>query len=412
MRPTHRYDGYHPAIRRTGVATRRIAAFKGCTDRSKLERLFTTQRLRHPRPVKGRRELVLYSDAPIAGTGFDALARLPVANRLIELVTVAPDLPLVIALVGPAGDGKSSVLQMAGELCATRGDLRAFALDAWAAGDAAKINEAFLREVSQIFEEERVVGRVDKARDRLIELGDYVSAVVRITGVTVDVKGALEKSPDKLREEVLKLTEAIGKRIVVFVDHLDRLPPTEAIAVLKLIARWGAFPYFAFVIAFDRDQMVRNLRRIDGDADDLDRIIAVELPMPQVDRAELAGWVRGALADLAAALALDPAAALALFDVETGVGLRFVTTLRQGKRLLNALGAALPLAPGPIDLRAACLMELVRQFTPDAYPIVIDRLPLATDDAGRARLAAELASCAVKHRRPEAAAELFAALTS
>jgi hypothetical protein len=354
----------------------------------------------------------IYSDAPIPGSSFDALTRIPVAQRLLELVMIAADLPLVIALVGPAGDGKSSVLQMAGELCAARGDLRAFALDAWAAGEASKVNEAFLREVSQIFEEERVVGRVDKARDRLIELGDYVSAVVRITGVKVDVKGALEKSPDQLRTEVLKLTEQIGKRIVVFVDHLDRLPPTEAIAVMKLISRWGAFPYFAFVIAFDRDQMVRNLRRIDSDSDDLDRIIAVELPMPAVDRAELAAWVRGALSDLAAALALDPGPALALFDVESGVGLRFIATLRQGKRLLNALGAALPLAGGPIDLRQACLVELIRQFVPDAHPIVIDRLPLATDDAGRARLAAELATCAAHHRRPDAAAQLLAALTA
>jgi hypothetical protein len=354
----------------------------------------------------------IYSDAPIPGSSFDALTRVPVAQRLLELVMIAADLPIVIALVGPAGDGKSSVLQMAGELCATRGDLRAFALDAWVAGDAVKVNEAFLREVSQIFEEERVVGRVDKVRDRLIDLGDYVSAVVRITGVKVDVKGALEKSPDQLREEVLKLTEAIGKRIVVFVDHLDRLAPIDAVAVLKLIARWGAFPYFAFVLGLDREQMVRNLRRIDGDADDLDRIVAVELPMPPVDRAELAGWVRGGLTDLATAVAVDPGPVLALFDVENGVGIPFVTTLRHGKRLLNALGAALPLLDGPIDLRGACLVEMVRQFVPDAFAIVIDRLPLAIDDAGRARMAAELAPIAARQRRPDAATALFAALSS
>jgi len=353
----------------------------------------------------------IFTDAPISASSFDALARLPVAQRLLELVMIASELPLVIALVGAAGDGKSSVLQMAGELCATRGDLRAFAIDAWAAGDAAKVGEVFLREVSQIFEEERVVGKMDKARDRLIELGDYVSAVVRFAGVKVDVKGALEKSPDQLRTEVLKLTEAIGKRIVVFVDHLDRLAPADGVAVLKLIARWGAFPYFAFVLGIDRDQMVRNLRRIDGDADDLDRHVAVELPMPPVDRAELAGWIRGGMNDLAAALGCDPTGALTLFDVETGVGLSFVQTLRQAKRLLNALSAALPLAGATVDLRAACLIEMVRVFTPDAFPIVIDRLPLAIDDAGRARLAAELAPIAARHRRPDAAKALFTSLT-
>jgi hypothetical protein len=352
----------------------------------------------------------IYSDAPAPGTSFDALARRPVAERLIDLTLIAADLPLVVALCGGAGEGKTSVLHMAGELCAARADLRAFAIDAWAAGDAAKVNDAFLREVSSIFEEERVVGQAEKVRDKLFALGDVVSTVVRFAGVKVDVKGALEKSPDQLREDVMRMTEAIGKRIVVFVDHLDRLPAAEALAVLKLIARWGAFPYFAFVLAFDRDQMARDLRK-DGDADELDRLVAVELPLPAVDRAELAAWVRGGLADLARSLDVDPAPALSLFDVEGGVALAHVTNLRHGKRLLNALAAALPLATAPIDLRHACLVELVRQFLPDAYSTVVDRLPLCTDAASRARLAADVAPIAARDRRPAAAAELIAALT-
>jgi hypothetical protein len=353
----------------------------------------------------------IYSDAPAAGTSFDLLARRPVAERLIELVMIAADLPLVIGLCGGSGTGKTSVLHMAGELCAARADLRAFAIDAWAAGDSAKVNEAFLREVSTIFEEERVVGGAEKVRDRLFALGDVVSTVVRFAGVKVDVKGALEKSPDQLRDDVMRMTEAIGKRIVVFVDHLDRLAAAEALAVLKLIARWGAFPYFAFVLAFDREQLARDLR-VDGDADDLDRLVAVELPLPPVDRAELAGWVRGGLTDLARALDVDPAPALALFEVERGVGLAHVTTLRHAKRLINALSAALPLVEPPIDLRRACLVELVRQFLPDAYSTVVARLPLCVDDAARARLAADLAPIAARERRPAAAADLVAALTN
>ena len=325
-----------------------------------------------------REQPPIWSDAPVPAVAFDALSRQPIAQRLVELVMIASELPLVIGLVGPAGAGKSSVLHMTGELCAARADLRAFALDAWVAGDAVHVNEAFLREVSQIFEEERVVGQAEKVRDRLFAVGDYVSAVARFAGVKVDVKGALEKSPDKLRDEVMKLTEAIGKRIVVVVDHLDRLPPAEALAVLKLIQRWGAFPYFAFVLGLDRAQMVHGLRRIDGDDDDLARIVSVELPLPPCDRAELAGWMRGGLTDLALALGVDPAGALALFDVERGVALDAIETLRQGKRLLNALGA------------------------------LVDPLPL--DDAGKARLAAALAPHVRRDRRPDLAAALLDAL--
>ena len=352
----------------------------------------------------------IVSDAPISSAQFDALARAPVAQRLIDVVTQRPELPLVIALCGPAGSGKTSVLRMAGELCAARADLRAFAMDAWIAGDAAHINEDFLREVSLIFEEEKVVGQAEKVRDRLFAFGDYVSAVARFAGVKVDVKGALEKTPDALRDEVLKLTEAIGKRIVVLVDHLDRLPPAEALAVLKLIQRWGTFPYFAFVLGIDRAQMVHSLRRIDGDDDDLARIVSVELPLPPVDRAELAGWMRGGLTDLAHALDVDPSGALALFDAEHGLGLGLVTTLRHAKRLLNALSAALPLAGPGVDLRAAVLTELIREQLPAAYAIMIDQLPYTTDAAARARLHDELLPFATRHPRPMEAARVLEAL--
>lgn len=356
--------------------------------------------------------LRIFSDAPISTSAFDVLGRKAVAARLIEVVMLEAQLPIVIGLVGPAGSGKTSVLQMAGELCAARGDLRAFALDAWVAGDAAKVNDAFLREVSQIFLEEKVTTGTEKVRDRLFAVGDVVSAVARFAGVKVDVKGALERSPDQLREEVVTLTEAIGKRIVVFIDHLDRLPSSETVAVLRLIQRWGRFPYFAFVVGMDRAQVVDNLRRVEGDAEAIERICALEVALPATDRAELAGWMRRGLVDLAAAFGIPPEPALALFAVDGGPGLGVVTTLRHAKRLLNTLAAVAPLDGTPIDLRATCLRELVRQFVPEAYPLVVERLPLAVDEEGWARLGAELARLAARQVRPDVCGPLLAALTS
>jgi hypothetical protein len=295
----------------------------------------------------------LYSDAPIANARFDSLARQPIAQRLVEVATISADLPIVIGLYGGAGTGKTSVLHMAGELCTTRSELRAFAVDAWVAADAAKVNETLVREVSQIFEEENVISSGEKVRDKLFAVGDMVSAAARFAGVKVDVKGALEKSPDALRDEVLKLAQAVGKRIIVFVDHLDRIPPADALAVLKLIARWGTFPYFAFVVAIDPAHTSIG-------ADDLTRVITVELPLPPPDRALLAATVRGGLDDLAAARGVDPAPALALFDLDTGIGLGTITTPRAAKRYLNTLNAILPLVPARIDLRTVCLLELAR----------------------------------------------------
>lgn len=268
----------------------------------------------------------LYSDVPITGASFDAFGRKRVAQRIVELIAIAgTEQPIVIGLVGGAGTGKTSVLHMASELYAERADMRALSIDAWEAGDAVQVAAQLSDGVTKIFSEAKVVGGAEIVRERLFSAGDVVSTVARFAGVKVDVKGALERSPESLREEVMKLTEALGLRIVVTIDHVDRLPAADQLAVLKLVERWGAFPRFAIVIAVDRVHM--------ADAATIDRVVGVELALPPIDHAEIAEWVRRGVAELAAELGVN-APDLA-FDA--------ITTPRQAKRYLNSVTAAAPL---------------------------------------------------------------------
>lgn len=270
----------------------------------------------------------LFSDVPITGVSFDALGRKPVATRLVELIALAgTEQPIVIGLVGGAGAGKTSVLNMANELYADRADLHALAIDAWDAGDAAQVIAQLTDGVTKIFAEAKVVGSAEKVRERLFSAGDVVSTVARFAGVKVDVKGVLERSAASLREEVMKLTEALALRIVVTIDHVDRLPAADQLAILKLVERWGAFPRFAFVLALDR-------KAIAVDPATLDRTLGTELALPDVDRRELAAWIARAVAELAVELGVATPA----------IPIEAIATPRQAKRYLNALTASAPLA--------------------------------------------------------------------
>jgi predicted KAP-like P-loop ATPase len=269
----------------------------------------------------------LLSDIPITGASFDALARKPVAVRLVELIALAgTEQPIVIGLVGGAGTGKTSVLNMANELYADRADMHALSIDAWEAGDAATVTAQLVDGVTKIFADAKVVGSAEKVRERLFSVGDVVSTVARFAGVKVDVKGALERSPQSLREEVMKLTEALARRIVVTIDHVDRLATADQLAVLKLVERWGAFPRFAFVIALDRKAISHDIT--------LDRVVGVELALPDVPRGDLAAFVVSSVTELAHELGV-PTPELV---VDT------IATPRQAKRYLNAITAQAPLA--------------------------------------------------------------------
>src|SRR5438128_108419 len=130
----------------------------------------------------------LYSDVPITGAAFDAFGRKRVAVRIAELIAIAgSEQPIVIGLVGGAGSGKTSVLQMTAEIYAERADLRALAVDAWEAGDATQVAAQLTEGVTKIFGEAKVVGSAEKVRERLFSAGDVVSTVARFAGVKVDV---------------------------------------------------------------------------------------------------------------------------------------------------------------------------------------------------------------------------------
>ncbi len=352
----------------------------------------------------------IYSDAPIAGASFDTLGRIAVADRLLELATFDVVKPVVVGLLGRAGSGKTSILRMLGESCAARGEIHAFSIDAWVARTASAINDAFLKEVFRIFEAEGVLGQTDRVRDKLFAVGDVVSAVARFAGASVDLRGGLERSDDAQRTKIIEHAQVINKRIVVGLDHVERMPATEVATTIKQLVRWGTFPYFAFVISADRELLARKLREADGNTDDLERAIGVELPLPDADREALAATIRGGLIDLASARGIDPDPALALFDLDTGIGLDAITTPRAAKRLLNTLGAAAPLAPAGLDLRRACLIAIVRHVVPEAMPAIASRLGALGDPDQTSALAERLAGYATRHAQPELVERLFAAL--
>jgi hypothetical protein len=303
----------------------------------------------------------LYSDVPITGLAFDTLTRADVAARLVQLIALAGDeQPVAIGLYGVPGAGKTSILYMTNELLAERADLHALAIDAWAAGDAAHVQEQLMDGVTKIFTTAKVVGSGEKLRERLTSAGDVVSTVARLAGVKVDVKSALERSADGLRDEVMKLTESLGRRIVVAIDHADRLPAGELLAVLKLVERWGTFPRFAFVMTLDRARVVFALRTLEGNHATLERVLGVELEVPEVDHGELAAFVGRELAELAEELKEDASAALALFAAGAE-GRAALVTPRDAKRLLNAVTAAAPLGREP--LAAVCARYIRRMRT-------------------------------------------------
>jgi hypothetical protein len=348
----------------------------------------------------------LLPDVPISGPDEDVLARGPVVTRLVELACAQPlAAPRVVALVGGDGAGKTSVLRLAVAQLLDRGDVACVSTDAAEHADASAVIAAVLAHLTEFFSEAGVVDTADSVRDKLAHYGGMVSSVARLAGVKVDVEGALKRSPEDVRAEIAEMTQEVGKRIVIVLDHLDRLPGKEVGAALVALRHLAAIPYVSIILAVDRRGLFLHLPKADVDPAGFQRLVQVELSVPPPDRVLLARVVAGGLARAGARLGRDIDSALELFDPDAeGLALELIESPRDAKRAANALIAALPLLPDGDALHDACLELLVRLLVPVLDSPRLDACHRdGTIPAARQARLAELEATVAGHRHGAAA---------
>jgi len=345
----------------------------------------------------------LLADIPISDAAEDLFDRQRLAVRLAELAATAPvTAPRVIALSGACGEGKSSVLRMVSAVVAARPGLAIVSVDAQMYASAQALMAELAAELDKLFSELGVVDKRDKVRNTLVSYGSMISNVVRFAGVTVDVAGALERSAASLRAEIAHNLEHAGKRLVIVIDHLDRLPPGELGGAFAALRMYAAIPYIAIVIAVDRHELATRPAIGGTDPRAFERLVDIELVMPPADRTVLARVMAGGLERTAERMRRDLDPVLELFDPEDGVGLALIDTPRDAKRAVNALSAALPLLPPDANPYFAALELVLRVLVPE-----LDGTRLATwnrtAEADRETLFAELAGTLEQHPRAAAA---------
>lgn len=351
----------------------------------------------------------LLPDVPIAGPEEDLFARGPLAQRLGELATAGPvTAPRLVALTGDGGCGKSSVLRMVTAQLGAQAGLALLAFDATSFATAAAVTTALASELGKLFEALGVVEATDRIRNTLTSYGGIVSNIAKLAGVKVDVAGALERSAEGLRAEIAQNLEQLGQRLVIVIDHLDRLPAAELGGVLTALQMYAAIPYASIVIALDRRATaIRDATAPGADETAFERLVQVELAVPPADRMLLARVLAGALERIATRTKRDLDAALPMFDPDGGLALALIETPRDAKRAANALSAAMPLAAPDADPAAQALEIVLRTLVPE-----IDAARLATRERISAKQALydELAAGVTAPRRTHAARAALRAL--
>jgi hypothetical protein len=362
-----------------------------------------------------------YGFAPIAEKLADSIARLSLSDGV------------VFGIEGPWGSGKTSFLNFLRASLQKSGDVHVLSLAPWLIGDSRSLVASLVESIAPVLEkaEEEAGDQWNKHKDRAVKSADLVRAYAARTGRGIAplaklaglvVPGAsvtgellekasdaldklnLKRSDEELKAQITERILALNVRFVVMIDDLDRLEPSQAVEVMRLIRSVADFPRVAYVVCYDREVLAHALEQglsvRDGELY-LQKIVQLTFALPMPEPFDLRNALRRkCLALFRDVNGSDPSPEIRsdlmrAIDREGGE----LRTPRDVKLVLNGLVFTYPTVANEVHFPDLVRMHLIRALHPKLHRWIErylgTRSVLVSGDAqvsqaDRARFGAEL----------------------
>lgn len=334
------------------------------------------------------------TDEPITKSDHDRFGRKQFAWRVAHTIAHRGDPScIVVGIYGAWGEGKTSVLRMVDEALASEKNVKTFWFNPWRYRDEDTLLEQFFRSMARALgtsissKTEELGGLLSKYKylvapifgvggsvakhiaDMPPGVGDGAAAAAEHVGNIAE--GLSDVDAETLKDRIDRRLAVEDRRLVVFMDDLDRLDHQEIQAVFRLVKLTLSFTNTAFVLAFDDEVVEQALGAQFGPASRkfLEKIIQVPLQLPRVDILILREFCFKGVDEAlrVAEIELTDAETRRYVEVFDSGILSRLTTPRMARRYGNALTFALPLLKGEVNTVDLMLIEAVRVFYPRLY---------------------------------------------
>lgn len=338
-------------------------------------------------------------DFPITDSASDKLGRDGLAAALAqEIETLDVRRGAVVAIAGPWGSGKSSLLNLTHAHLKNR-DVDILEFNPWLYTGAEHLAGSFLAELANLLEPERArrwrrADSVAKAIQRYGELlvalrpvpgGSAVHGAV--TGAAAAARGLLagKEGLEARRNHVVSGLGKHARRVVVLMDDLDRLDTAEIREVLRMVRLVASFPNVVYVLCLDRDAVARALEQEGRPGHDyLDKFLTVTCDVPRLGRELPPAMVLEPLDEVLAGHGVADIDVARFAEVYHRVLRPLLRTPRDAKRLTATLPLAIRNAWPEVSVEDLIALEALRVCAPALHRMLDSSASALTSPGGSA----------------------------
>ncbi|MFZ1181160.1 MAG: P-loop NTPase fold protein [Herbaspirillum sp.] len=333
--------------------------------------------------------IFLSADRPSTDPKEDLFGYAPFAENLADSICRYQDSDgLVLAIYGPWGSGKSTVLGYVNHYLEQQPDESrpvVVAFNPWWFSGQENLARAFLGQLQVV-----LPTKSEKFKKLARLLGDLAEAVGGQAGTLVAKLIRIwckPKDVPALKAEISKILREAKKRVLVIIDDIDRLTPEETRQLFTVIKALADFPNVVYLLAFDREVAAQAIEQQSGLPGEryLEKIIQVPFELPPVDRVAL----QNALSERLRQVLGDMGG---LFDQHYWANVfhdgidPLIQVPRDVVRFTNTLSVTYPAVRDEVNPVDFIALEAIRVFLPDLYAVVRtnqDRFAGHSNDSGR-----------------------------
>lgn len=210
-----------------------------------------------------------------------------------------------------------------------------------------------------------------KYSNKLISLSDTPSSRILKSFSSLVIN---QETTDEIQDEINKSIEKINKRLIVFIDDLDRLDKNEIIETIRLIRNTANFKNTFFIVACDREYVISAIEKHNSYRKQkfLEKIFQLEIGLPQFEnvllKQELVNLLKRQLPEITH---LEIENSIFGTRLEQSVLINdWLVSMRDVTRLANSVILNYESLIGEVDLKDFLKLEILRLNYPSVYEIL------------------------------------------